>query len=127
MSSPAAFVEEITKLCTPKEVVWYSLTFPQTHPYRCTGSKEEYKGLSAKLVESKTFTPLNERLWPNSFLCRTSPDDVSRKEDSVFICSSSKEAVGPTGNWAEPVEMKKKVDSVFAGSMKGRFVAPWPL
>jgi len=117
MTTPKAFVDEIVKLCAPKEVVW------------CTGTKEEYKALCKKLVESKTFQPLSEKLWPNSFVCRTSPDDVSRNEEHVFICSKSKDSVGPTGNWEAPEEMKKKTNASFSGSMKGRtaYVVPFSM
>lgn len=107
MATPDDFVDLVCKLVTPNQVK------------RITGSAEEYGELCQTLVETGCFTKLNPKLWPNSFSCRTSPDDATRDDSSVFVCTDSEEQV-PSGNWAKTDEMQKRVDSAFNGCMKGR-------
>ncbi|MEX2044690.1 MAG: phosphoenolpyruvate carboxykinase domain-containing protein, partial [Opitutus sp.] len=111
------WVEKMSDLCRPAAIHWVD------------GSKEEYDLLCEKLVESGTFTRLNEKLWPGCFHARSDPDDVARIEERTFICSQSKEAVGPTNNWINPVEMRKKLRELFHGCMTGRtlYVLPFSM
>jgi len=109
------FVKEMATVCAPTDIHW------------CNGSKAEYDELCQLLVDSKTFTKLNQERWPNSFACNSDPSDVARVEDKTFICSRRKEDAGPTNNWVDPKEMKLKMKGVFSGSMKGRtmYVIPF--
>jgi phosphoenolpyruvate carboxykinase (GTP) len=84
------------------------------------GSQEEYDMLCGQLVESGTFTKLNQDLWPGCYHARSDASDVARVENRTFICSLSKDNAGPTNNWMDPFEMRRKLKGLFDGSMQGR-------
>lgn len=73
------------------------------------GTEEEYNTLCGLLVKNGTFTKLNDKLRPNSYLARSTTDDVARVEERTYICTPTKEEAGPTNNWVAPDEMKKTI------------------
>ena len=111
------WVEKMSDLCRPESIHWVD------------GSQAEYDALCAQMVESGTFTKLNEKLWPGCYYARSDASDVARVEDRTFICAHSKQAAGPTNNWVNPFEMRKKLRSLFHGCMAGRtmYVLPFSM
>ena len=93
----------------------------------CDGSEEESKRLTAQMLQSGELLQLNSEHYPNCFFHRSHPSDVARTEHLTFICSDSKDDVGPTNNWMSYADAKARVYPLFQGAMRGRtmYVVPY--
>ena len=110
-----AWVDEVAAHTKPSHVHWVD------------GSDAERAQLVAEMLGSKVLHRLNAERYPNCYLHRSDPSDVARTEHLTFICAKQKEDSGPTNNWMEPDEAKRKVGALFEGSMRGRtmYVIPY--
>jgi phosphoenolpyruvate carboxykinase (GTP) len=111
------WVEKMADLTQPAAIHWVD------------GSQAEYERLCDHLVEAGTFYPLDEKKWPGCFYARSTPNDVARIENRTFICSLSRDNAGPTNNWLDPYEMRRKLKQLFRGAMRGRtmYVLPFSM
>jgi phosphoenolpyruvate carboxykinase (GTP) len=111
------WVEKMKELTRPARVHWVD------------GSQEENEALLAEMQEAGTLQKLNEETWPGCYYARSDASDVARVEQRTYVCSLSEDAAGPTNNWMNPYEMRRKLKDLFAGSMQGRtmYVLPFSM
>ncbi len=111
------WIEEMVMVLDPKEV------------YLCDGSEQEHRKICDLLESKGVFVALNSQKRPNSYWCRSNADDVARVEERTFICSKSKADAGPTNNWCDPEEMRKRLLKLFQGAMRGRvlYIIPFQM
>jgi phosphoenolpyruvate carboxykinase (GTP) len=111
------WVDEWAAIMQPDDVYW------------CDGTAEEYDRLAQLLVDSGTFTRLDEAKRPNSYWAHSDPGDVARVEDRTFICTENELDAGPNNNWRDPDGMRAEMKGLYAGCMKGRtmYVVPFSM
>ncbi len=112
-----SFVEAVSKMTNPKEIIYLN------------GSEEQWMQLRKQGCETGELIPLNEEKLPGCYLHRSDPQDVARVEERTFLCSSREEDAGPTNHWAEPEAMYETLCSIAKNGMNGRtmYVLPYSM
>jgi phosphoenolpyruvate carboxykinase (GTP) len=109
------WVAEAAQLTQPDKVVF------------CDGSESENQRILGEMLQQGDSFKLNTKTYPDCYLHRSNPSDVARTEHLTFICSPTRDDVGPTNNWMDPEGAKFKVGSLLNGAMRGRtmYVVPY--
>ena len=109
------WVQKTIALLQPENIFW------------CDGSEEEKAYLTEQAVKQGVLIPLDPKKWPGCHYHHSNPNDVARVEKCTYICTRRQKEAGPTNNWMEPKAMRKKLDGLLQGAMKGRtlFVIPY--
>ena len=110
-----AWVEQIAALTRPDRVHW------------CDGSEAEKQMIIADLLAKGTLKALDQAKRPGCYYAASDPRDVARVESRTFICPENEADAGPTNNWADPIEMRQRLNGLFDGCMAGRtlYVVPF--
>ncbi len=104
-----------------------SLTKPSAVKF-IDGTESETDYLKRDLVSKGILIPLNGKSYPNSYLHRSSPQDVARSEKDTYICTENDpDDVGPTNNWLNTREALGRLWKILRNSMNGRtmYVVPY--
>ena len=97
------FITYVKNLCAIENLVLYE---PKYRDIYCQ-----------QLVNENILLPLNPVLRPNSYLARSSLDDVARLEASTYVCTKTKDNIE---NWENTNVMKGKLIPLFDKCMKNK-------
>ncbi len=112
------WVSEIARLTKPDRILW------------CDGSQAEYDRLCAELVAAGTFRQAEREASARTPTSRARIRATSRAWKSARSSAArNKEDAGPTNNWLDPIEMRRTLNRLFDGCMRGRtlYVMPFSM
>ena len=111
------WVEKMRDLTRPAAVHWVD------------GSQEEYDFLCAEMVASGTFTRLNETCGPGATTRDRTRTTWRASSSARSSARCRRTRPGPTNNWVNPYEMRRKLKELFSGCMAGRtmYVLPFSM
>ena len=89
--------------------------------------KEEMEELRKGLVQAGVMVEVKGGKRKGCYLARSDGGDVARVEERTYVCSEKMEDAGITNNWKDPEEMRKEMETLFEGVMRGRtmYVVPF--
>jgi len=102
-----SWIDNIRDLCKFKDLVIYDPILEEK--------------LINEMVDNNILLPLNKKLRPNSYLARSSIDDVARLESRTFICTSDNNPIKPK-NWRSSTSMKLELFPLYKECMKNKTV-----
>jgi phosphoenolpyruvate carboxykinase (GTP) len=116
-SNVLKWVDEITSMMNPSDVVWID------------GSENLYEELRKEACSTGELIKLNQEIYPGCYYHRSAKDDVARMEDKTYICTRRKEDAGYTNNWMSPQDAYRLGREIFTDSMKGRtmYIIPYSM
>ena len=107
-----SWIDDIQDLCKFKDFVIYDPILEDK--------------LINEMVDDNILLRLNHKLRPNSYLARSSIDDVARLESRTFICTSDDNPIKPK-NWRSTTSMKLELFPLYKECMinKTAYIVPF--
>jgi phosphoenolpyruvate carboxykinase (GTP) len=93
------------------------------------GTPDHFEILRKESIRDNERVQFDENKWPNCDWVRSVVNDVARVESKTIIASNHEDDAGPKLHWRNPIQMRKELNNITRGSMKGRtlYVVPFSM